>query len=150
MRTLLWRHNERDGVFNHRRLDCLLNRFLKCRSNKTSKLRVTGLCDGNSQVTGEFPAQKFPFDDVIMQTSNRVNAGKDLSTFILTLQVTIILMIASYLNTAPYNNINIKGQESFEILMICTGVLIINLRRSSDYHRFVMRTPFPVKWRHFG
>ena len=25
---------------------------------KTSKLRVTGLCDGNSPVTGEFPAQR--------------------------------------------------------------------------------------------
>ena len=25
---------------------------------KTSKLRVTGLCAGNSPVTGEFPAQK--------------------------------------------------------------------------------------------
>ena len=24
---------------------------------KTSKLRVTGLCEGNSPVTGEFPAQ---------------------------------------------------------------------------------------------
>ena len=41
---------------------------------KTSKLRVTGLCEGNSPVTGEFPAQRasnlemFPFDDVIMST----------------------------------------------------------------------------------
>ena len=25
---------------------------------KTSKLRVTGLCEGNSPVTGEFPAQR--------------------------------------------------------------------------------------------
>ena len=39
---------------------------------KTSKLRVTGLCVGNSPGTGEFPAQMasntemFPFDDVIM------------------------------------------------------------------------------------
>ena len=29
-----------------------------CRSKKTSKLRITGLCAGNSPVTGEFPAQK--------------------------------------------------------------------------------------------
>ena len=28
------------------------------RSKKTSKLRVTGLCEGNSLVTGEFPAQR--------------------------------------------------------------------------------------------
>ena len=42
------------------------------RSKKTPKLRVIGLCVGNSPVTGEFPAQRpvtrkmFPFDDVII------------------------------------------------------------------------------------
>ena len=56
--SLHWRHDERDGVSNHRRLDCLLNRSLMCRSKKTSKLRVTGLCEGNSPVTGEFPTQR--------------------------------------------------------------------------------------------
>ena len=30
----------------------------ECRSKKTPKLRVTGLCDGNPPVTGEFPPQK--------------------------------------------------------------------------------------------
>ena len=46
--------------------------YSKRRSKKASKLRVTGICKGNSPVTGEFPAQKasnvekFPFDDVIM------------------------------------------------------------------------------------
>ena len=37
------------------------------RWSKTSRLRVTGLCEGNSPVTSEFPAQMFPLDDVIMQ-----------------------------------------------------------------------------------
>ena len=37
--------------------DCLLNRLVRRRSKKTSKLLVTGLCVGNSPVTGEFPAQ---------------------------------------------------------------------------------------------
>ena len=37
--------------------DCLLNRLFRRRLKKTSKLRVTGLCAGNSPVTGEFPAQ---------------------------------------------------------------------------------------------
>ena len=32
--------------------------YSRRRSNKTSKLRVTGLCAGNSLVTGEFPAQR--------------------------------------------------------------------------------------------
>ena len=31
--------------------------YSKRRSKKTSKPRVTGLCEGNSPVTGEFPAQ---------------------------------------------------------------------------------------------
>ena len=55
---LQWRHNERDGVSNHRRHDCLLNRLFRRRSKETSKLRVTGLCEGNSPVTGEFPTQR--------------------------------------------------------------------------------------------
>ena len=36
----------------------LLNRLFRRRSKKTSKLCVTGLCAGNSPVTGEFPAQR--------------------------------------------------------------------------------------------
>ena len=36
------RHNERDGVSNHRRLECFLNRSFRRSAQKTSKLRVTG------------------------------------------------------------------------------------------------------------
>ena len=56
--TLLWRHNEHDSVSNHQPHHCLLNRLFGHRSNKTPKLRVTDLCEGNSPGTGEFPAQK--------------------------------------------------------------------------------------------
>ena len=72
MGSLQWRHNGRDGVSNHQPYDYLVNRLFRHRSKKTSKLRVTGLCAGNSTATGEFPAQmasnaeNFPFDDVIM------------------------------------------------------------------------------------
>ena len=55
--SLQWRHDGHDGVSNHQPYDCLLNRLFGCGSKKTSKLRVTGLCAGNSPVTGEFPAQ---------------------------------------------------------------------------------------------
>ena len=55
--TLQWRHNEHDRVCNHQPHDCLLNHLFRRRSKKTSKLRVTGLCVGNSPGTGEFPAQ---------------------------------------------------------------------------------------------
>ena len=56
--SLQWRHNGRDGVPNHRRLDCLLNSLIRRRSKKLSRLCFTGLCEWNSPVTGEFPAQR--------------------------------------------------------------------------------------------
>ena len=71
---LVWRHNEREGVSHHQPHQRLLNRLFGRRSKKTSKLGVTGLCAGNSPVTGEFPPQRasnaeiFPFDDVIMNS----------------------------------------------------------------------------------
>ena len=55
---LRWRHNERDGVSNQQPHDCLLNRLFRRRSKKRPKLCVTGLCEGKSPVTDEFPAQK--------------------------------------------------------------------------------------------
>ena len=72
--ALQWHHNGRDDVSNHQRLGCLCNRLFGRRSRKTSKLRVTGLCEGNSPVTGVSPhkgpatRKMFPFDDVIMGT----------------------------------------------------------------------------------
>ena len=57
-KMLQWRHNERDGVSNRRRLHCLLNRLFKRRSKKTSKLRVTGPCEGNPPVTGGLPPRR--------------------------------------------------------------------------------------------
>ena len=36
----------------------LLNRLFNVQIKETSKLRVTGLCVGNSPVTGEFPVQR--------------------------------------------------------------------------------------------
>ena len=56
--SLLGRHNGRGSVSNHQPRDCLLNRLFRRRSKKTSKLRVTCLCVGNSPGTGEFPAQR--------------------------------------------------------------------------------------------
>ena len=56
--SLQWRRNERDGLSNHQPHDCLLNRLFRRRSKKTTKLRVTGLCEGNSPVTGEFSSQR--------------------------------------------------------------------------------------------
>ena len=60
------------SVSNHQPHDRLFGR----RSKKKFKLRVAGLCTGNSKGTGEFPtqmasnAENFPFDDVIMGTQH--------------------------------------------------------------------------------
>ena len=47
----LRRHNGRDCVSNHQPHDCLLNRLFGRSFKKTAKVRVTGLCAGNSEVT---------------------------------------------------------------------------------------------------
>ena len=57
LNILRWRHNGGDGVSNHQPHHCVFNRLFRRRSMKTSKLRVTGLCVGNSPGTGEFTAQ---------------------------------------------------------------------------------------------
>ena len=60
--TVQWRHNECDGVSNHRPLDCLLNRLF----------RSTGLCEGihrwpaNSPHNRPVTRKMFPFHDVFM------------------------------------------------------------------------------------
>ena len=61
-----------DDVSNHQPHDCLLNRLFRRRSKKTSRLRVAGLCVGNSPGPVNSPRKwpvtrkMFPFDDVIM------------------------------------------------------------------------------------
>ena len=52
--ALQWHHNEHSGVSNSWPYDCLLNRLFRRRWHKTSKLRVTGLCEGDSPA----PAQR--------------------------------------------------------------------------------------------
>ena len=56
--TLQWRHNGHNSISNHQPHDCLLNYIFTHWSKKTSKLRVTDLCAGNSPVTAEFPTQR--------------------------------------------------------------------------------------------
>ena len=81
---LHWHDNDHDGVSNHQPHGCLLNRLSRRRSKKTSKIRVTGLCVGNSPGPvnsphkGPVTRKIFPFDDVIMQKAafKRVGIGQ--------------------------------------------------------------------------
>ena len=56
--ALQWRNNEYAGVSNHQCLDCLLNRLFRRTPKKTSKLRVTSLCEGNSAVNSRAKGQQ--------------------------------------------------------------------------------------------
>ena len=46
------------GVSNYQELHCLFYRLFRCTSKKTSKLRLTGFCEGNPPATGGFPSQR--------------------------------------------------------------------------------------------
>ena len=69
--TWHWRHNERDGT-TKTPTSRLCNQPSRHISNKTSKLSVAGLCEGNSPLTCEFTSQRasnagnVPFRDVII------------------------------------------------------------------------------------
>ena len=58
-RSLQWRHNECDGVWNHRHFDCLLDRLFRPRSKKISKLRVLHLAIFFSFIVFQFFSGKY-------------------------------------------------------------------------------------------
>ena len=74
-----WRHNKRNGVSNHRRLQCLLNRLFRRRWKKTSKLSVTVLCGGIHGWPVYSPHKKpvtqkmFSFDEVITKITEMIH-----------------------------------------------------------------------------
>ena len=55
--TLQCRHNERDGVLYHQPHHCLFKRLFKAHIKENIKIPRHRLCERNSPVTGEFPAQ---------------------------------------------------------------------------------------------
>ena len=56
--SLQWRHNERDGVSNHQRLDCLLTCFIQAQNKENLKAPRHWPLWGEFTGTGEFTAQK--------------------------------------------------------------------------------------------
>ena len=71
-KSLQWRHNECDGVSNHRRLDCFLNSFLGTDQGKHQSSASLAFVSGihrwpvNSPHKGPVTRKMFPFDDVSM------------------------------------------------------------------------------------
>ena len=70
--SLQWHHNERDGISNHPQI--IHPTVHSSKDQRKHQRNVTGPCEGNSLVTGDFPAQgpvtlkMFPFHDVIVCT----------------------------------------------------------------------------------
>ena len=77
--SLQWHHNGRDGISNHQRHNCLLNCQFMRRSKKTSKLHITGLCEGNSLVTGEIPSQRASYAENVSIWPAPLGAGPSAS-----------------------------------------------------------------------
>ena len=73
--SLQWRHDERSGVSNHWRHDCLLNRLFRRRSGKNQSsvslafMRRIHRWPMNSPHKGPVTRKLFSFDDVIMCTT---------------------------------------------------------------------------------
>ena len=106
--TLQWCHTGRDGGSNDQPRDCLLNRLFRRRLKTASKLRVTNLCDGNSPVIGEFPAQRASkAENVIILMRSSGICGK------------IIIIIIIFFNLSFYHHyywrMSYSGQESFSL-----------------------------------
>ena len=99
-RAIQWRHNGRDGVSNYKPHDCLLNRLFRCKSTKTSKLRVTVLCEGNSPVPDEFPTQRA--SDAENVSIRWRHHGYRLSAMRIFLWVNIIDLYLSIYDHKPY------------------------------------------------
>ena len=72
--SLQWRHNERHGVSNHQRHDCLLDCLSKYQSS-ASLTFVRGIhrWPVNSPHKRPVTRKMFPFDDVIMLVAQRVD-----------------------------------------------------------------------------
>ena len=173
--SLQWRHSEPDGVSNHQPHICLPNRLFGHRSKKTSKLRVTGLCEGNSPETGEFPAQRVSnaeivsiwwrhhFEDLWVAWHLWHGEANHLFTPFVYTTVYVLCNIITYLRylyTSLFVNILLwcfssvntyekcQGWGSLEIPLV-TGMLLIFVGISQPHYTPIWQM-CPQSWRHFS
>ena len=115
--SLHWCHNDHDGVSNHQPHGCILNRLFRRRSKKTSKLRVTGLCEGNSPGPVNSPHKGpvtwklFPFDDVIMCNCRHQGYGRRVNFGVEGSQKDIDGLVQGHSNTSAW---------AMDLLQSCT------------------------------
>ena len=133
--SLLWRHNGRESVSNHQPHDCLFNPLIRRRSKKTSKLRVTGLCAGNSPGSHKWPVtwKVFPFDDVIMRLVLLSQEGKELILFG---DVVVLLIKTGFSGRYPGDGINWLREQPYDTLI--TVPLLAHFEQNSinNFHLY--------------
>ena len=168
--SLRWRHNELDGVSDHQPHECLLNRLFWCRSKKTAKLCVTGLCAGNSPGSVNSPhkwpvtRKKFPFDDVIMTElflkllkilcntcNNETRSGLSVKGIIWRRHQieTFSALMASCAGNSPFTSefpAQRPVKRSFDVLFD----LRLNIRLSKQLWGWWFETPSRSTWRHYN
>ena len=117
-------------VSSHQPHDCLLKRLFRHRSKKTSKLRVTGLCAGNSPGTGELPAQMannaenvsiwwrhHVFDDIITIDHGQMWGNANSTwTFVIDLAYCLTKFVCMY-------SLHFHGKTSWGSIIQCHVVL---------------------------
>ena len=142
--ALRWRHNESNGILNHRRLHCLLSCCFRRRSRKTSKLRVTGLCVGYSLVTGEFPAQRASnAEDFSIWWRHHGHFG-----YILPLEYIGVTLV----NTLCRCSMLIQKHINIYLILCAVGLYLQNsnilLKITLQYlHFWYLVVIFPANWR---
>ena len=120
MTALQRRHNDHDGVSIHQSHDCILNRLFRCRSKKTSRLRVTGLCAGISPVPrtmGQLLGKCFH-----LMTSSWIGEGVSLCI------IRTILATSVYIDTAVavyfyWRELTWVGRLSHWVPYLLTGLI---------------------------
>ena len=150
--TSQWRHDGLDGVSSHHPHDCLPNRLFR-QIKETSKLRVTGLCVGNSPVAGEFPVQ---------MSSNAENVSiwwRHLDLFRLTISDALKVISSRHIWTLAIRRLYLnhffthnKIQQT--LIAIRFRLYYNNIHRFCCHHRkdfkWFMRNTFPFHRRGSG
>ena len=110
-------------VSNQQPHDCLLNCLFRRRSKKTSKLRVTGLCEGNSPVTSEFPAQRTSYAESVSiwwrhhilehsSLGHRGDIARGRMPRYLTFEKSVLIRVMAWCRQATYHYLCLRGSRS--------------------------------------
>ena len=101
--SLQWRHNKRDGVSSHRRLDCIPNRLFGCRSKKHKNSASVALVRGihrwpvYSRHKGQYNVENI----TIWWRHHDSNGQRDITIFHRTFWVMYIHMLYASLSHNP-------------------------------------------------